>query len=127
MAVSRVINLGRFLNEAAAPASSAALQFSTSGGVASYKLPDLPYSYLALEPYISAEIMELHHKKHHATYVTNVNKALEQFAEAEGKRDLAKMISLQSAINFNGGGGCQQQCDCHCICAAMCCICHGTI
>jgi superoxide dismutase len=49
--------------------------------------------------------MELHHSKHHAAYVTNLNKALEQYAEAESKQDLQKMISLQSAINFNGGGG----------------------
>lgn len=67
-------------------------------------LPDLPYDYSALEPVISGEIMELHHKKHHNAYVTNVNKALEQYAEAEAKNDLAKMIALQSAINFNGGG-----------------------
>lgn len=56
------------------------------------------------EPVISGQIMELHHAKHHAAYVTNLNKALEQYAEAESKHDLQKMISLQSAINFNGGG-----------------------
>jgi Fe-Mn family superoxide dismutase len=56
------------------------------------------------EPVISGQIMELHHAKHHATYVANLNKALEQYAEAESKQDLQKMISLQSAINFNGGG-----------------------
>lgn len=48
--------------------------------------------------------MELHHGKHHATYVANVNKALEQYAEAQHAHDLQKMIALQSAINFNGGG-----------------------
>ena len=68
------------------------------------KLPDLPYAYSALEPFISAEIMELHHSKHHNGYVTNLNKALEQYADAEKNDDVAKMISLQSAINFNGGG-----------------------
>lgn len=56
------------------------------------------------EPVISGQIMELHHAKHHATYVANLNKALEQYAEAEAKQDLQKMISLQGAINFNGGG-----------------------
>jgi Fe-Mn family superoxide dismutase len=55
---------------------------------------------------ISGQIMELHHAKHHATYVANLNKALEQYAEAEAKQDLQKMISLQGAINFNGGGVC---------------------
>ncbi len=69
-----------------------------------YTLPDLPYDYAALEPYISAEIMKLHHDKHHRTYVTNLNKALEQLAEAEQKQDLSKQVELQSAIKFNGGG-----------------------
>lgn len=69
-----------------------------------YKLPDLPYDYNALEPVISAEIMTLHHNKHHAGYVTNLNKALEQLAEAEEKNDLSAQVGLQSAIKFNGGG-----------------------
>ncbi|KAL4447307.1 hypothetical protein ABPG77_007340 [Micractinium sp. CCAP 211/92] len=68
------------------------------------QLPDLLYDYSALEPVINAEIMELHHKKHHQAYVNNVNKALEQYQEAEHKDDVAKMIALQSAIKFNGGG-----------------------
>ncbi|WIA32351.1 hypothetical protein OEZ86_003186 [Tetradesmus obliquus] len=107
MASGRVINLARFLGRAAEPAAAAqssALQYSTVGGVAAYKLPDLPYDHSALEPVISGEIMELHHKKHHAAYVTNLNKALEEYADAESNKDLQKMISLQSAINFNGGG-----------------------
>lgn len=69
-----------------------------------YKLPDLEYDFNALEPIISAEIMTLHYTKHHATYVANLNKALEQLAEAEQKNDLPTQIALQSAIKFNGGG-----------------------
>ncbi len=69
-----------------------------------YQLPPLPYDFGALEPVISAEIMTLHYTKHHQTYVNNLNKALEQYAEAEQKRDLSAMIALQSAIKFNGGG-----------------------
>lgn len=69
-----------------------------------YKLPDLPYDFNALEPVISAEIMNLHYSKHHAAYVANLNKALEQLAEAEQKNDLPAQIALQSAIKFNGGG-----------------------
>lgn len=69
-----------------------------------YTLPALPYALNALEPIISEEIMNLHYNKHHATYVANLNKALEQYAEAEKKNDLASMIALQSAIKFNGGG-----------------------
>lgn len=63
-------------------------------------LPKLPYDYDALEPVISKEIMELHHSKHHNAYVTNLNKALESYANA----DLDQQIALQSAIRFNGGG-----------------------
>lgn len=69
-----------------------------------YSLPDLPYDFSALEPIISAEIMKLHYSKHHAGYVTNLNAALEKYAEAEKKQDLSTMIELQQAIKFNGGG-----------------------
>ncbi len=69
-----------------------------------YELPALPYALDALEPVISAEIMNLHYNKHHATYVANLNKALEQYAEAEKKNDLPAMVALQQAIKFNGGG-----------------------
>jgi Fe-Mn family superoxide dismutase len=103
--MSSVISLARFLPEAAVAAGAAA-RFSTAGGVAAYKLPELPYAYTALEPVISGTIMELHHSKHHAAYVANLNKALEEYADAADKRDLQKMIALQGAINFNGGGEC---------------------
>jgi Fe-Mn family superoxide dismutase len=68
------------------------------------KLPDLDYDYGALEPVITGEIMQLHHSKHHNTYVTNFNVAMEKYSEAEIKGDYATMISLQGAIKFNGGG-----------------------
>lgn len=68
------------------------------------KLPELPYDFGDLEPVISAEIMTLHYTKHHQAYVTNLNKALEQYQAAEEKQQLAEMIALQSAIKFNGGG-----------------------
>lgn len=68
------------------------------------QLPQLPYDFGDLEPVISAEIMSLHYTKHHQAYVTNLNKALEQYAEAEAKQNLPLMIALQSAIKFNGGG-----------------------
>ncbi|MDF2470622.1 MAG: superoxide dismutase, partial [Rhodococcus erythropolis] len=45
-----------------------------------YVLPELDYDYAALEPHISGEIMELHHSKHHATYVAGANSAIEQLA-----------------------------------------------
>ncbi len=72
--------------------------------VKQFSLPELPYDFNALEPVISGEIMELHYKKHHQTYVTKLNEAIEKYAQAEEKNDLETMISLQPAIRFNGGG-----------------------
>lgn len=67
-------------------------------------LPDLPYDYGALEPAISGKIMELHHDKHHNTYVNSYNDAAAKYAEAESKDDIAAKIALQPLINFHGGG-----------------------
>lgn len=67
-------------------------------------LPDLPYDFGALEPVLDGAIMELHHQKHHKTYVTNFNAAQEKYAEAELKGDYEGMIALQPALKFNGGG-----------------------
>ncbi|ENH65328.1 Superoxide dismutase [Mn], mitochondrial [Fusarium oxysporum f. sp. cubense race 1] len=72
--------------------------------VGTYSLPALPYAYDALEPSISAQIMELHHSKHHQAYVTNLNAALKNYATATSTNDIAGQIALQSAIKFNGGG-----------------------
>lgn len=58
----------------------------------------------ALEPYISAQIMELHHSKHHQTYITNLNAALKAQQSALHAADIPTHISLQQAIKFNGGG-----------------------
>lgn len=75
-------------------------------GVARQKhtLPDLPYEYSALEPVISREIMSLHHSKHHATYVNNLNAAEEKLAQAQAKGDINTVISLAPGLKFNGGG-----------------------
>ncbi|KAH7314429.1 hypothetical protein KP509_21G003000 [Ceratopteris richardii] len=72
-----------------------------SRGFQTYSLPELAYDYGALEPYISGEIMELHHSKHHKTYITNFNAALEKLHDA---KDPQSIVALQSALNFNGGG-----------------------
>ncbi|GAB1605518.1 superoxide dismutase [Mn], mitochondrial-like [Argonauta hians] len=69
-----------------------------------HTLPDLPYDYNALEPYISSDIMKLHHQKHHATYVNNLNIAEEKLANAVAKGDISTVIGLQPALKFNGGG-----------------------
>jgi len=68
------------------------------------KLPDLGYSFNALEPFISAEIMEIHFTKHHQAYVNNLNTALEKAHDADQRGDLTTLINLQQAIRFNGGG-----------------------
>jgi len=64
-------------------------------------LPDLPYPYDALEPYISKQIMTLHHTKHHQTYVNALNAAEQSYAKASTPKE---RIALQAALKFNGGG-----------------------
>jgi superoxide dismutase, Fe-Mn family len=76
-----------------------------------FELPPLPYDYNALEPYIDAQTMQLHHDKHHQTYVTNLNNALqgqEQFASMSVD-DLIRNINqvpenIRTAVRNNGGG-----------------------
>lgn len=72
--------------------------------MADYTLPDLPYDYAALEPHISGRIMELHHDKHHAAYVSGANTALEKLAEAREKGDLATVNLHEKNLAFNLGG-----------------------
>lgn len=67
-------------------------------------LPELPYDYGDLEPVISADIMRLHHTKHHQTYVDNLNKAVEKLRSCASSGDLNGMIDQQKAIRFHGGG-----------------------
>jgi len=69
-----------------------------------YELPDLPYDYSALEPHISAQIMELHHDKHHAAYVKGANTALEKMAEARDKGDFGAINKLEKDLAFHLGG-----------------------
>jgi Fe-Mn family superoxide dismutase len=72
--------------------------------MADYTLPDLPYDYAALEPHISARIMELHHDKHHAAYVAGANTALEKLAEARDAGDYANVPKLEKDLAFHLGG-----------------------
>ncbi|GAB3700488.1 superoxide dismutase [Mariniluteicoccus flavus] len=69
-----------------------------------YELPDLPYDYSALAPHIAPEIMELHHSKHHATYVKGANTAVEKLEEARAKGDLGYVNQLTRDLAFNLGG-----------------------
>ncbi|HEY5886972.1 MAG TPA: superoxide dismutase [Acidimicrobiales bacterium] len=72
--------------------------------MSTYTLPDLPYDHTALEPHIDARIMELHHGKHHAAYVDQSNKALEQLAEARSSGDFALITKLSKDLAFNLSG-----------------------
>ncbi|KHL05194.1 superoxide dismutase [Sinomonas humi] len=72
--------------------------------VVTYVLPDLPYDYAALEPHISARIMELHHDKHHASYVAGANTALEKLAEAREAGNFTDIPRLSKDLAFHLGG-----------------------
>src|ERR1700757_1484107 len=72
-----------------------------------YTLPALPYAYDALEPFIDKQTMELHHDKHHQTYVTNLNKALQttKHPAANSLEEIFKnMTAFDTTIRNNGGG-----------------------
>ncbi len=69
-----------------------------------YVLPELDYSYDALEPHISAEIMELHHSKHHQAYVDGANAALESLEKARAAGDLAAVNLYEKNLAFHLGG-----------------------
>src|SRR5205809_1273470 len=76
-----------------------------------FTLPKLSYAFDALEPHIDAQTMEIHHDKHHAAYVTNVNKAIAGKADLENKsiEDLIKNLDavpadVRGAVRNNGGG-----------------------
>ncbi|MBL8117657.1 MAG: superoxide dismutase [Anaerolineae bacterium] len=76
-----------------------------------FELPALPYATNALEPHIDARTMEIHHGKHHNTYITNLNKALENYPELQSK-SIEELISnldaipeaIRTAVRNNGGG-----------------------
>jgi Fe-Mn family superoxide dismutase len=69
-----------------------------------YTLPDLPYDYAALEPHYSAQILELHHDKHHATYVKGANTALEKLGQARETGTFDTINQLQKNLAFNLSG-----------------------
>ncbi|HAE82757.1 MAG TPA: superoxide dismutase [Ktedonobacter sp.] len=76
-----------------------------------HELPALPYDYSALEPYIDEQTMHLHHDKHHATYVTNLNNALKDQSEyaSLSAEDLVRRLSevpesIRTAVRNSGGG-----------------------
>ena len=76
-----------------------------------FTLPPLPYDYSALEPHIDAQTMQIHHGKHHQAYITNLNNALKDHADLQGKT-VEQLItnldsvpeSIRTAVRNNGGG-----------------------
>jgi len=76
-----------------------------------YELPPLPYDYAALEPFIDAETMKLHHDKHHQAYINNVNAALGGHPDLAAKSvdDLLRGLAdvpedIRGVVRNNGGG-----------------------
>jgi superoxide dismutase, Fe-Mn family len=76
-----------------------------------YELPPLPYAHNALEPFIDEQTMQIHHGKHHQTYVNNLNAALEKYPQLQGK-PIEQLIAdlnaipedIRTAVRNNGGG-----------------------
>eukprot|EP00522_Entomoneis_paludosa_P002284 CAMPEP_0172471678 /NCGR_PEP_ID=MMETSP1065-20121228/67941_1 /TAXON_ID=265537 /ORGANISM="Amphiprora paludosa, Strain CCMP125" /LENGTH=275 /DNA_ID=CAMNT_0013229789 /DNA_START=1119 /DNA_END=1946 /DNA_ORIENTATION=- len=93
-----------FFEKSAAVAGAAAVVATNPQAAQAYFVPDLPYPFEALEPYIDTPTMKIHHDKHHATYVANINKA------TEGKDEVPILDLMESAIEAgpgfrNSGGG----------------------
>src|SRR5436305_1374192 len=108
---------GTILSSLAIAVNSNISIFEAAGAASStaptgpFTLPPLPYAFDALEPHIDARTMEIHHDKHHAAYVTNLNKAVADSAELAHKpvEDLLKNLDsvpekIRSAVRNQGGG-----------------------
>src|SRR5947208_6528737 len=92
-------------------AFASTLNFSKERYFMAYELPPLPYDYSALEPYIDTQTMQLHHDKHHAAYVNNLNAAIQshaQFASLPVEQLIQRLNELpeniRTAVRNNGGG-----------------------
>ena len=94
-----------------ASAQSSAGAAPAAGVTGPFTLPPLPYAFDALEPHIDALTMQIHHDKHHAAYVTNLNKAVADFPEVgkKGVEDLLRNLNavpekIRAAVRNQGGG-----------------------
>ncbi|GKY93382.1 hypothetical protein MPSEU_000305800 [Mayamaea pseudoterrestris] len=101
-AESNVNSRRGFFTKAAASVVAGSVGFVQASQA--YNLPDLPYKYEALEPHIDTPTMKIHHDKHHATYVANLNKALEGKDQPEIVDLMENAIAAGPAVRNNGGG-----------------------
>jgi hypothetical protein len=69
-----------------------------------YSLPALPYAFDALEPHLSAELLEIHHDEHHAAYVKGANDTLEKLAKARRRSEFAEINQLEKSLAFHLSG-----------------------
>lgn len=98
----------RLVQAQAAPAAPVP---TTPAPTGPFVLPPLPYDYKALEPYIDAQTMQIHHDKHHAAYVANLNKAVAKYPDLQ-KKTVAELVAginmvpedIRTAVRNNGGG-----------------------
>jgi len=109
--VASALLLTEALNSQSLPAGQAAATTPSAPPAGPFKLPPLPYAYDALEPYIDAETMHLHHDKHHQAYVNNLNAAVAAHPELAGKSVEELVANLNSwpesartAVRNQGGG-----------------------
>lgn len=113
MDISNPLHRRQFMKLSALAATAAAVSPAISAGqTPEQELPKLPYGYDALEPHIDAETMEIHHSKHHAAYIANMNKAVAG-AEAPLPKELETLLrelpkvgdeSLRMTLRNNAGG-----------------------
>jgi Fe-Mn family superoxide dismutase len=69
-----------------------------------YQLPDLPYDYGALEPHYAAKMLELHHDKHHASYVKSLNGTIDRLAEVRARKNGDSIVGLEKTLAFSLSG-----------------------